>query len=194
VLLGTAAVGLLVGVLWLCLAPRVPLYADNSAVYLKDPEGEQPIGQDGWFALLGLAAGLLTAVTVFWCTRRRGGGVAVALGLALGGLLGSVAAWRLGVALGPTRDLVAHARQVRAGTRFDGPLEIRAKSALLVWPTAATVTLLALTAVLTSGFPRRLSAPDALPDEAVPPLPGRLPGGPAAPERPAGGSGQKEDD
>jgi len=146
VALGSALLGLALGLLWLWLAPRVPLYADNKAVYLKDPEGEQRAGADGVFVLLALAAGVLTALVAFLITRRRGSGVAVAVGLAAGGVLGSVIAWRLGVALGPDTDMVAHARQVGTGKVFEAALELGAKGALLVWPMAAMVVLIALTA------------------------------------------------
>ena len=49
--------GVLLGVLWWWLAPHVPLVGDvvekNWVVYLKDTEGEQAIGVDGTFTLLG---------------------------------------------------------------------------------------------------------------------------------------------
>lgn len=147
VALGSVLLGLAVGLLWLWLAPKVPLYADSKAVYLKDPEGEQRAAADGVFVLLGLGAGAATALTAFLPTRARGGGIAVAVGLAVGGLLGSVLAWRLGMALGPTRDMVAHARQVGEGKVFYAALELGAKGALLVWPMAAMVVLLGLTAL-----------------------------------------------
>nr|WP_055587111.1 hypothetical protein [Peterkaempfera griseoplana] len=147
VALGSVLAGVAVGLLWLWLAPKVPLYADSKAVYLKDPEGEQRAAADGVFVLLGVGAGALTALAAFLPTRRRGGGVAVAVGLAVGGLLGSLLAWRLGTALGPTRDMVAHARQVGEGKVFDAALELGAKGALLVWPMAAMVVLLGLTAL-----------------------------------------------
>ncbi|AXI77062.1 hypothetical protein [Peterkaempfera bronchialis] len=146
VALGSVLLGLAMGLLWLWLAPKVPLYADSKAVYLKDPEGEQRAAADGVFVLLGLGAGAVAALAAFLPTRRRGGGIAVAVGLAVGGVLGSVAAWRLGVALGPTSDIVAHARQVGEGKVFDAALELGAKGALLVWPMAAMVVLLGLTA------------------------------------------------
>ncbi|NJQ02423.1 DUF2567 domain-containing protein [Streptomyces zingiberis] len=135
--------GVLLGLAWLWLAPRVPLVSDGEAVYLENTEGEQAIAADGTFVLLGLAFGAVTALVVF--LLRRSGGVGPVVGLALGGLLGSVLAWRLGVALGPTSDVVAHAREVGKGVPFDGPLELRAKGALLAWPIAAMLVHLALT-------------------------------------------------
>lgn len=89
VLLTVAGVAL--GVLWLWLAPRVPLVSDNQAVFLKDSEGEEAIGADGTFVLLALAFGAVTAALVFWIHRR--GGIPLVAGLALGGLLGSLVAW-----------------------------------------------------------------------------------------------------
>lgn len=138
-----AVCGVALGLLWLWLSPRVPMVSDGQAVYLKDTEGEEAIGGDGTFVLIALVLGVLTAAAVFW--RLRKGGVAVVLGLAAGGVLASVVGWKIGVWLGPTTDIVAHAKEVGPKVVFDGPLELRAKSALVVWPAAAMVVHLALT-------------------------------------------------
>lgn len=138
-----ALCGVALGLLWLWLSPRVPMVSDGQAVYLKDTEGEEAIGGDGMFVLIALALGALTAAAVFWRFRR--GGVAVVLGLAVGGALASVIGWKLGVWLGPPRDIVAHAKAVGPKVVFDGPLELRAKSAFVAWPAAAMVVHLALT-------------------------------------------------
>jgi hypothetical protein len=129
------AAGVLLGLLWLWLAPRVPLVSDGKAVYFKNA--------DGVFVLLGLGFGALTAVVAFWLYRR--GGVALVLGTAVGGLLASVVAWQLGIRLGPSQDVVAHARAVGKGAVFDAPLQLRATGALLVWPIAAMAVQLVLT-------------------------------------------------
>ena len=155
-----AVCGVVLGLLWLWLAPRIPMVSDGQAVYLKDTEGEEAIGADGWFALLGAALGIVTAALVFWRWRR--GGVAVVLGLAVGGLVASVIGWRIGVWLGPPTDIVAHAKAVGPKKVFDGPLELRARSALVAWPAAAMLAHLCLT----SAFGPR--DPDPLP----PPAPG----------------------
>ncbi|WP_405580379.1 ABC transporter permease [Streptomyces sp. NBC_01190] len=140
--------GIALGLLWLWLSPRIPMISDGQAVYLKDTEGEEAIGGDGTFVLIAAGLGVLSGLLVFW--RARTGGVAVVLGLALGGALAAVIGWRLGVWLGPTTDIVAHAKQVGPKVVFDGPLELRAKSALVAWPAAAMLTHLCLT----SAFPR----------------------------------------
>ncbi len=140
-----AVSGLLLGLLWLWLAPHVPLFADDQAVYLKDSEGEQAVGVDGTFTLLAVGFGVLSALVVFLV--RRHGGIAPVVGLALGALLGAVVAWRLGIWLGPAQDVAAHAKQVGKGVTFDAPLELKAKGALLAWPVAAMLAYLGLTAL-----------------------------------------------
>ncbi len=149
VLVAVALGGVLLGLLWLWLAPRVPLVGDvsgsNWVVYLKDTEGEQAVGVDGTFTLLGLAFGAVSAVVVFLARRR--GGVPLVVALCAGGLLGSLLAWRLGVALGPERDVIAHAKAVGKGVTFSAPLKLGASGALLAWPLAALVVHLGVTAL-----------------------------------------------
>ncbi|MBU3868562.1 ABC transporter permease [Streptomyces sp. 4503] len=143
VAIAVAVSGVLLGLLWLWLAPKVPLVSDGTAVYLKNSEGEDAIGADGVFTLLGLAFGAVSALIVFLLFRH--GGIALVIGLAIGGVLASVIAWRLGLWLGPTSDVVAHAKEAGKGVTFDGPLKLGAKGALLAWSVAAMVIHLALT-------------------------------------------------
>ncbi|WP_438828500.1 ABC transporter permease [Streptomyces hesseae] len=145
VLVAVTVAGVLLGLLWAWLAPRVPLISDGKAVYLKNTEGEQAIGADGWFGLLGLCLGALSAALVF--LFRRAGGIAIVVGLAVGSLLASLVGWRLGIRFGPTGDVVAHARAVGKGVVFDAPLRLGAKGMLLAWPLAAMAAHLGLTAL-----------------------------------------------
>ncbi|KUL37729.1 ABC transporter permease [Streptomyces sp. NRRL F-4489] len=138
-----AVSGVLLGVLWAWLAPRVPLIADTRNVYLKNTEGEEAIGADGTFLLLAFGFGVVSAAVVFLLRRR--GGIPLVVALAAGGLLAAVLGWLTGMWLGPTPDVVAHAKQVGPGVVFDGPLRLQAKGALLAWPIAAMLTQIALT-------------------------------------------------
>jgi hypothetical protein len=174
-LLCALAVGLLgvaLGLLWLWLAPRVPLVAVDGGVFLKDPEGEEAIGADGTFVLLALGFGVVTGTLAF--LRSREGGVGLVTGLAVGALLGSVLAWQLGVWLGPDTDIAAAAKAAGANKTFDGPLKLQAKSALLVWPLLALLVHLALTGL----FGKR----DAELDAGAYPGPGTPPPGGEAPQ------------
>ncbi|WP_158845598.1 hypothetical protein [Streptomyces sp. NRRL WC-3742] len=175
-------VGVAMAVLWAWLAPKVPLVVDGDRILYADPEGEQRAGADAVFVLIGLGAGLLTALGAFLLTRRRGGGISVAVGLAVGGLLGSLGAWRLGRWLGPSKDLIGEARKAGNGGHFDASIDLGALGALLVWPMTAMVVLLALSAA----FGKREEDPPpywgtpagSLPED----LPEHLPEGGSAPK------------
>ncbi|RKE18616.1 DUF2567 domain-containing protein [Streptomyces sp. TLI_171] len=152
---GGAVLGLVLGLLWLWLAPRIGYQVQGNRILYRDPEGEEAIGSVGVFSLLAAALGLVTALGAFLWTRARGGGIAVAVGLAVGGVLGSLVAWQLGTHLGPTDDLRAHAIAVGDGGTFEGPLELSAGGALVVWPMTAMIVLLALSATFGKREPDR---------------------------------------
>jgi len=168
--------GVLLGLLWHWLAPRVPLVGDvvdgRWVVYVKDTEGEQAAGVDGTFALLALAFGVLSGVVVFLLRRR--GGVPVVVALGAGGLLGSLLAWRIGVWLGPTQDVLAHAKDVGRGVTFSAPMKLGAKGALLAWSLGALLVHLGLTALF---GPRDPEGPYGYgPGPGTGPVPGAVPG------------------
>ncbi|MFF6774962.1 DUF2567 domain-containing protein [Streptomyces sp. NPDC012637] len=146
VVAASVVAGALLGLLWLWLAPRVTLFSDGKAVYLKNSEGESAIGMDGTFVLIALGFGVLAAVLVFLFHRH--GGVALVLGLAAGGVLGSLLGWGVGVWFGPERNVVAHAKAVGPDVFFEAPLELKMwAAAMLAWPVAAMIVHLGLTAL-----------------------------------------------
>jgi hypothetical protein len=162
-----ALLGLLMGQCWHWLAPKVPLHSDTTAVYLNDPEGEQAIGADGTFALLGAGFGLLSGALAYLVTRARQGGIAVAVGLAAGGLLGSYLGW------GGPKSATSYqaavlklAKSVPTGHTFYGPLQLTTKAVVLIWPIVALIALMGLTALFT-------------PRPKLPPPPWQAPGPPA---------------
>lgn len=154
-----AVSGILVGILWMWLTPRVPLISDGKAVYLKDTEGEQAIAIDGTFTLLALGFGVVCGVVAFLLRRR--GGLPLVVGLAVGSLCGALLAWQLGKWFGPETDVVAHAKAVGKGVVFDAPLELKAKGVLLAWPVAALAVHLGLTALFGPRDPEPYPAPYA---------------------------------
>ncbi len=187
VVLASTVMGVALGLLWLWLAPNVPLVSTDKAVFLKDTEGEEAVGADGTFALLALAFGAVSAALAFWFNRR--GGIPLVVGLALGGLFGSLLAWGIGVWFGPTDDVVAHAREVGEGVTFDAPLELGAKGALLAWPLAALLVHLALTALFGARDPEPESPHWGMPAYGPPPGPAAGAPGPDAGPGPGAGPG-----
>ncbi|MFJ6630320.1 ABC transporter permease [Streptomyces sp. NPDC091376] len=163
VLVAVTLAGIVLGLLWLWLAPRVPLISTDTAVFVADTEGEESAGADGTFVLLALGFGVLSATGAFLFNRR--GGIAVVAALALGGLFASALAWGTGHWLGPDQDVVAHARAVGEGVVFDAPLRLRAKAALLAWPVAAMIMHLGLTALFGPRDPEPEWAPSPAHDE-----------------------------
>ena len=109
----------------------------------------------------------------------------------MGGLLGSLVAWRLGVLLGPPA-ISDSAAGLANQARFDGPLEISAMGVLLAWSTAAVVTFFAAVAGLDAREPHEpapaTATSDVLPESAalVPARSARAAGQPGQVPRPTG--------
>ncbi|MFD7258713.1 hypothetical protein [Streptomyces sp. NPDC059874] len=151
VALAVGLAGLLLGVLWAWLAPRVQYVSNGEAVFLRNTEGEARIGSDGTFFLLAVGLGVLSAVGTFlW---RRAGGVPVVIGLAVGSVFAGLVGWRLGLTLGPSSNLAEAAARAGKGVPFDAPLQLLAYGVLLVWPMAAVLVHLGLTALWTPRDP-----------------------------------------
>jgi MFS family permease len=136
--LGLALLGAALGLLWARLAPRLEfrVVEPGRAVPVL-PEAEEYVAADGRFVLITLAAGALAGL-VCWLLRGSRGPLVLAA-LALGGLLGAVVTWRLGVWLEPGYH-PADLQEV--GRVLAQPLELRARAALVVEPIAAVVVYL----------------------------------------------------
>ncbi|MGW0392384.1 hypothetical protein ACWDYJ_16120 [Streptomyces sp. NPDC003042] len=151
VALVVAVAGVLLGVLWAWLAPRVQYVSNGEAVFLRNTESEARIGGDGTYFLLAVGFGVLSAVAVFLWRRR--GGVPLVIGLAVGAVFASLVGWRLGLWLGTDSDLPTAAAEAGKGVPFDAPLQLLAHGMLLVWPMVAVAVHLGLTALWTPRDP-----------------------------------------
>ncbi len=144
--LGAVHVGVavLVGWSWWRLAPRVQwLASDGQPIRLEEQTG-QVFGADATFAVLCLAAGLALGGLGFTLARRAPRGLLS--GLAVGGLLGSLAAWQLGEWLDARRGADSLSEQAARApdlAELTGPLQLAATQALIVWPLVAVVVVLA---------------------------------------------------
>jgi hypothetical protein len=117
--------GFPLGWLWSSIAPHTPVQMIPEGVVYSQPEQEQLIADEGWYLILTVLAGIVIA-SLAWALLRRYRGVPMALGLAVGGVIGgAVTAW-FGHSIGNAhfRQLVAHAQ---AGTNFVAPVTLRVK-------------------------------------------------------------------
>ena len=140
----SVAAGVLVGPVWRWVAPLSAFRKEGGAAV---PVGaaETAVAADGWFAVCSGLAGILVALGVVLLVRT--GRLGSLVGLAAGGLLGAVVAWRTGLLLSPP-PVPESLAGVPAGERFDGPLRISAAGVLLAWPTTAVITFFAVVAGL----------------------------------------------
>ncbi len=145
ILLACLVVGAVMGVAWASISPRVQLTVkQGELVYAEGTEAA--VAGDLSFACLAVMAGLLTGIVV--ATRRkllraRALGVGVLLGVVAGGLLGSLVAWKVGLAVanGADQDIELSATGHGEGVVFSGPLSIDAPGVLLLWSLSALVVL-----------------------------------------------------
>lgn len=145
--LSSTALGVVVGAAWWALTPPSRMEKRTTGVFVLDQARETAVAADGWFAVCALTTGVLTGFLV--AVLGRGDRLAQLLGITVGGLLGSLVAWRVGAALGP--DAVAdQVRGLRTGARFQGPLRLSALGVLMMWPTSAVIVFFAAVAGLDS--------------------------------------------
>jgi hypothetical protein len=142
--LGCAVAGVVVGVAWRLVVPLAVLEKDAAGV-VQVAGAETEVAADGWFAVLAALAGVLAAVAAVLLLRT--GRLGALVGLAVGGLVGALVAWRVGLLLSPP-EIAASAKAARVGDTFEGPLRLSALGVLLAWPTAAVITFFAIVAGL----------------------------------------------
>jgi hypothetical protein len=118
-----AGVGPLVGWLWAELSPRVPIIKVEEGFVYAVAEPEQAVAADGWFAILGSAAGVIFAVLA-WVVLRRYRGVMVLAALAVGSLVAAALALWMGHKIGAA-DFAAIRDAAAVGDRLEAPLSLR---------------------------------------------------------------------
>lgn len=147
----TLILGLVIGVLWSVFAPNVRGVVTESGVAVRGAQARQQFDVDGWFALLGAGAGLISAVAFI---RHRTRPVLSLITMVLGGMAGSAGAWRVGVMLGPG-PVDARASGLDVGASVAMPLALNAPGVLLVWPIAAAMGVVVAAAALDDRAPWR---------------------------------------
>lgn len=139
---GVVAVGLgvLMGLIWWWVSPTERWTVVDGGLIPADVGFNAWFAADGWFAVLGVVAGVLLAL-ISWRRGHRNA-VALVVGMVVGGGLVAVTAWALGGALGPA-DAQTAAENAEVGSTLDGALGIRAFGVLFA-PVLAALTVTAL--------------------------------------------------
>lgn len=144
-LAGSAALGLLTGLIWGEAAPRAQLQKTGVGVALYvHAETRAFIEADAWFCGIAVVAGLLTGILGyrFLIARRSDGERAAAtVGLVLGAVAGAFVMQWLGDQIGLStfnHELASGAN----GTLFNAALALGAKSALAFWPLLTSIVIL----------------------------------------------------
>ncbi|WP_262401750.1 hypothetical protein [Actinomadura sp. CNU-125] len=127
--------GPVAGLLWAWTAPEVTYVIFRGDTYLADPESQAPIGTDIRFALIVLVAGAICGGAAY-LAGGRGNDIALLLGLAAGGVVAGLLAWRTGHMIG-LDDFRSAVRAAADRERVTGVAELRARGLLVCWPVAA---------------------------------------------------------
>lgn len=93
-----SVLGFGLGLLWYLAAPPLPVRKVEGGFAYIQPNPEQPVAADGWFAILGLLFGVLVALA-FWALLRRSRGPVQLAGLVLGAIAAGWIAFNFGMAL-----------------------------------------------------------------------------------------------
>jgi hypothetical protein len=139
IVVGSAVVGLVAGLIWAAVAPRVQYQVwtlHPPTAYATNPETSGFIAADGWYCVIALAGGALIGVLAYLLAVRRYGPVAMT-----GVVLGSVAAAFLTAWVGHqasgARGFNALLASSKPGTYLYAPISLGSHGALAFWPFAA---------------------------------------------------------
>lgn len=135
-------IGAPVGLIWAAVSPHPEYVLTASSVDLVSPETKAFVAADGIFLIMSLVIGVASGVGAYVLSRGRAagsvGGPALAAGLAVGGVLGALVAWKAGALVG--HDSFVHlVRTGRDGLHVHGYVFVRAHGVLMAWGFAAVV-------------------------------------------------------
>jgi len=143
------------GMLWEWIAPA-PTYVNLSGeVYLNNQDSSEFIAADGWFLILGLLAGVLSAVLGYWRWRAN---LAVIVAMGLTAVPAAYIAREVGEAFGPA-PIRQTALTLANGATIHGEITVGAHGVLFAWAVGVLITYLSLV----GGLERTGSGGDAEP-------------------------------
>jgi hypothetical protein len=144
-LAGSAALGLVGGLIWGEFAPRAMLQEIGAGTAMRlNAETRAFFGADVWFCGISAVAGLVIGVLGYRfavASREGGARAAVVAALIVGALAGDFVMLWLGEQIGLSA-YNQHLASSPSGTLFAGSLALGAKSALAFWPLLTGIVLL----------------------------------------------------
>jgi hypothetical protein len=135
VVLGSALLGVLGGIIWAHQAPRAVYVVVSGGAQVVNPETSAFIVADAWFCLIGVAGGIISGLLGYLFAVRRYGPVPMG-GIFGGGLAAAYVVMWIGQRAGRAgfeSRLVAS----KPGTLLRAPIMLGAHGALAFWPLVA---------------------------------------------------------
>jgi hypothetical protein len=135
VLVWFAVAGILGAVVWWQLSDLPQLTKSGNTATLSPEELTKQVSADGWYFVIAVVGGLVSGITLLlW--RGRDPLLMVVL-VALGACLAAWLMLRVGLALGPDKEIGA-LKGTADGTHVSEQLELRATGMAWIWPLAAS--------------------------------------------------------
>ena len=129
-----------VGMLWERISPA-PTYVNLAGeVYLSNQDSSEFIAADGWFLILGLVLGLISAGLAYWRWR---GDLLVIAAMSGASVLASLIAREVGEAFGPA-PIQQTALTLADGETIDGSITLASDGILFAWAVGILLTYLSL--------------------------------------------------
>lgn len=129
-----------VGMLWEAISPA-PTYVNLAGeVFLDDQDTSEFIAADGWFLILGLLLGMISAAIGYWRWR---GDLTVIAAMSGASVLASLIAREVGEAFGPP-SIQQTALTLADGETIGGSITLASDGILFAWAVGILLTYLSL--------------------------------------------------
>jgi hypothetical protein len=147
ILVGSALLGLIAGLVWAEAAPRaVFVVVSHGAADVANPETKAFIAADGWFCVIAAGGGIVTGLLGYLLAVRRYGALPMT-GVLGGGVAAAFAARWVGQRMGAAA-FDARLATSKPGTLLRAPVMLGAHGALAFWPLVAGLTAGGIEAIM----------------------------------------------
>jgi hypothetical protein len=139
IVVGSAVVGLIAGLIWAAVAPRVQYQVYTlhpPTAYATNPETSGFIAADGWYCVIAVVGGALIGLLAYLFAVRRYGPVAMT-GVVIGSIMAAFVAGWVGHQASGAVGFNALLASAKPGTYLYAPISLGSHGALAFWPLAA---------------------------------------------------------